>query len=65
MVCEVFMKDFDARGNVIYLNAWAAEVDQMATEGWKVIECCRKSEYPGFWTVVLARTWRDDPPILN
>ena len=55
MDCEVFLKDFYTRGTDEYLSHWANEVDWMAAEGWKVIECCRQSGRPGFWTVVFGR----------
>jgi hypothetical protein len=56
IVCEVFLKEFYSRGSDDYLNHWATEVDWMAAEGWRVIDCCRQSEHPGFWTVVFGRT---------
>ena len=59
IVCDVFLKEFYARGSTDYLSHWAKEVDWMAAEGWKVIDCCRQSEHPGFWTVVFGRTRRD------
>lgn len=55
VVCEFFFKPFHSRGSNDYLNAWAADVDCMAAEGWAVVECCRLSGHPGFWTVVLGR----------
>jgi hypothetical protein len=50
IVCEYFFKEFHARGNGDYLSAWVAQVDQMGAEGWKVLDCCRKNDQPGFWT---------------
>jgi hypothetical protein len=58
IVCDVFFKEFYARGSDDYLSHWATEVDWMAADGWRVVECCRQSEYPGFWTVVFGRTRR-------
>ena len=54
--CEVFLKEFYARGSDEYLIHWAKEVDWMAAEGWKVVSCCRQPEHPGFWTVIFGRT---------
>jgi hypothetical protein len=65
IVCDVFFKEFYARGSDDYINAWATEVDWMAAEGWTVIESCRQSEHPGFWTVVFGRTRRDDSAFQN
>jgi hypothetical protein len=31
------------------------EVDLLAEEGWKVLDCCRQAEGRGFWTLILAR----------
>jgi hypothetical protein len=55
IVCEYFFKKFYSRGSDEYLHAWATEVDRMADEGWKVLDCCRQWQSPGFWTVVLVR----------
>jgi len=55
ITCELFFKEFHSRGNDDYLDAWATEVDWMAAQGWRVVECCRRSAHPGFWTVVLGR----------
>ena len=55
IVCEYFFKEFHTRGNSDYLTAWVAQVDQMGAEGWKVLDCCRKNDLPGFWTVILGR----------
>ena len=59
ITCDVFFKEFDARGSDDYLHHWAKEVDWMAAEGWKVIECCRQPELPGLWNVVFGRTRRN------
>ncbi len=59
IVYEYFFKEFHARGNGDYLTKWAAQVDQLAAEGWKVLDCCRKNEQPGFWTVILGRPERE------
>jgi hypothetical protein len=38
IVCEYCFKDFHARGSDAYLTAWATKADQMAVEGWEVVE---------------------------
>jgi hypothetical protein len=58
--CEVFVKEFYSRGSDEYLHHWAKEVDWMAAEGWRVVECCRQQE-PGFWSVVFGRVRRERP----
>jgi hypothetical protein len=63
--CEVFVKEFYARGNDEYLTHWANEVDWMAAEGWQVVECCRDPESAGFWTVVFGRTKTRTQPAAN
>lgn len=65
MECEMFLKEFHARGSDEYLNHWAKEVDWMAAEGWTVVECCRQLERPGFWTVVFGRVRRRYSPAQN
>jgi hypothetical protein len=55
VLCEFFFKEFHSRGSDDYVYVWSSEVDKMAAQGWTVIECCRQSEHPGFWTVVLGR----------
>lgn len=55
IVCEYFFKEFYSRGSDEYLNAWAAEVDRLGSDGWKVLDSTRRPERPGFWTVVLVR----------
>ena len=54
IVCEYFFKEFHSRGSDEYLRAWAAQVDRMAAEGWRVLDCSRKPQQ-GFWTVILGR----------
>ena len=65
IVCDVFFKEFYAHGSDDYLCHWAAEADWMAAEGWRVIECCRKSEHPGVWTVVFGRARANTPVAQN
>jgi len=55
IVCELFFKQFYTRGSGDYLDGWATQVDCMEAEGWKVLDCCRQSQHPGFWTVILGR----------
>lgn len=55
IICEYFFKQFHSRGSNEYLNAWASEVDEMADQGWRVLDCCRESRAPGLWTVVFGR----------
>lgn len=54
IACELFFKEFYSHGSDDYLLRWAKEVDWMAAEGWKVIECCREPEHSGFWTVIFG-----------
>lgn len=58
VTCDMFLKEFHSRGNDEYLSHWEKEVDWMTAEGWKVIECCRQPEHPGFWIVVFGRATR-------
>lgn len=53
-ICEYFFKGFYSRGTDDYLQAWVAEIDLMADQGWKVLDC-RRQLFPGFWTVILGR----------
>ncbi len=55
IVCEYFFKAFYTRGSEEYLHAWAMEVDLLAEEGWKVLDCRRQTHGRGFWTVIFAR----------
>jgi hypothetical protein len=65
IACDVFFKEFYAQGNDEYLTHWAKEVDWMAAEGWKVIDCCRQPDSAGFWTVVFGRTKTKTQPAAN
>jgi len=47
------------RGSGEYLEAWASRVDHMANEGWEVLECVRRPQRFGLWTVLLFRTGQD------
>jgi hypothetical protein len=53
IVFEYFFKEFNARGSGEYLSAWAADVDQMADEGWELVE--RIPRLHGQWTVLFCR----------
>jgi hypothetical protein len=55
IVCEYLFKAFYTRGSEEYLDTWAMEVDLLAEEGWKVLDCCRQAQGRGFWTLILAR----------
>jgi hypothetical protein len=55
IVCEYFFKEFYSKGSDEYLNAWAAEVDRLGCQGWKVLDSTRRPRQPGLWTVVLVR----------
>jgi hypothetical protein len=64
IICEYFFLQFYSRGSGEYLHAWAAEVDRMADEGWRVLDCSRKPQ-PGFWTVILGRPQSEFPSLQN
>ena len=51
---EYFFKRFYSRGDDEYLRAWAAEIDLMADQEWKVLDCHRQAS-PGFWITILGR----------
>jgi hypothetical protein len=55
IVCEYFFREFHSRGSYEYLSAWAAEVDRVGREGWKVLDSDRRPKQFGLWTVVLVR----------
>jgi len=55
IVCEYFYKEFHSGGSNEYLKEWASDVDEMAAHGWRVLDCVRQRQSPGFWTVVLVR----------
>jgi len=55
IVCEYCFKDFHARGSDAYLTAWATKVDQMAVEGWEVVEYVPRSLL-GQWTVLFSKS---------
>jgi hypothetical protein len=55
IVCEYLFMDFCSRGEDEYLYAWAANVDQMGSQGWEVLECIRRPVSLGLWTVLLWR----------
>jgi molybdopterin-binding protein len=55
MACEYVFKDFYSRGSDEYINTWAAEVDQLAGEGWKILDSVRSQGKPFQWTVCLYR----------
>jgi hypothetical protein len=65
IACELFFKEFYSHGSDDYLLRWAKEVDWMAAEGWKVIECCREPEHSGFWTVIFGRARSNQSYALN
>jgi hypothetical protein len=52
---ELFFKQFHSRGSGSYLDRWAGEVDAMAADGWRVLDCCRDWRHPGYWTAILGR----------
>jgi hypothetical protein len=53
--CEYLFKEFNSQGSDEYLQAWAAQVDRMAEQGWEVFECVRRPQRFGLWTVLLCR----------
>lgn len=55
MPCEYFFMGFYTRGSDEYINAWAADVDRMAAQGWDVLDSVRNQGRPFHWTVCLYR----------
>jgi len=43
------------------LDSWASDVDDMADEGWEVLDCIRRPGNCGLWTVLLGRPSGNDP----
>jgi hypothetical protein len=54
-VCEYLFKELNSHGSDEYRDAWALQVDQMADDGWEVLECVRRHECFGMWTGLLCR----------
>jgi molybdopterin-binding protein len=52
--CEYVFKSFHSRGSDDYINAWAADIDRMTDEGWKVLGS-ERSQTAFQWTVCLYR----------
>jgi molybdopterin-binding protein len=61
MPCEYFFLGFHTRGSDEYINAWAADVDRMAAQGWDVIGSVRDQGKPFHWTVCLYRDTQTGP----
>ncbi len=61
IVCEYFYKEFNSRGSNEYLNSWASDVDQMADDGWEVLDCIRRPGDFGMWTVLLCKPSQNAP----
>jgi hypothetical protein len=61
LLCEYLFKSFNSRGTCEYLETWASQVDEMAEQGWEVLECVRTSQRSGQWTVLLCRTAENAP----
>jgi hypothetical protein len=61
IVCEYLFKEFNTKGSDEYIDSWASHVDHMADDGWEVLECIRRPESFGLWTVLLCRPSRKGP----
>jgi hypothetical protein len=60
IACEYIFKEFNSLESDEYLDRWASHVDQMAEEGWEILECVRRPGRPGLWTVSLCRSGKKD-----
>jgi len=56
---EYYYKEFYSRGDDDYMVRWAAEVDEMAEDGWEVLGSERSLGLPFQWTVCLYRCVED------
>jgi hypothetical protein len=51
-------ESFDTRGNDCYVDGFAARLDKLILEGWRVLESTRDPLSAGCWQVELFREGR-------
>jgi hypothetical protein len=61
MLCEFRFENFNARGEVTYLDRFSSRLEKLFGAGWTAADIHRDQTFGGWWQIVLFKDFTDRP----